>query len=87
MVGEAGACVLPHRRRVTDHLLTFRVSGHANDVRDLGNGIREAVQAAQRQGQHEGVTFEGPTIEPIIDTRAVGFVAPPPRDPRKPSRY
>lgn len=49
---------------MTDHLLTFRVTGDANDVRDLGNLIREAILDAQRvYGQHLGVVVEGPMIE------------------------
>lgn len=52
---------------MTAHLLTFRVYGDSNDVRDFGNALREAIQSAQRHGQHEGVGVEGPTIELLPD--------------------
>lgn len=43
--------------------LAFQVTADdPTDVRDLGNGLKEAIRSAQRRGQHANVEVEGPRI-------------------------
>lgn len=61
--------------------LAFRVTADPTDVRDLGNGLKEAIRSVQKRGQHEGIEIDGPTITCVSETLANGGLIGPAMPP------